>query len=83
MQNSDQVTEAEVGTGERLELCENREIGKSPTLPCLMGQKHHENSCFPAVLVSTGIHNQMCMEIKTREEKNPRHKSPTVFCLLS
>lgn len=65
--------------GEGLTLCENRKVGKSPTFPCLAGQKYHENSCFPGVLVSTGIHNQMCMEIKTREEKNPQAQKPYSF----
>ena len=48
----------------------------------MAGQKYHENSCFPGVLVSTGIHNQMCMEIKTREKKNPQAQKPHSFLSL-
>ena len=79
LRNSDQVTNTEVGMGWRLTLCENRKVGENPTFPCLAGQKYHENSCFPGVLVSTAIHNQMCMEIKTREEKNPQAQKPHSF----
>ena len=70
-----------MGVG-RLTLCENRKVGKNPTFPYMAGQKYHENSCFPGVLVSTGIHNQMCMEIKTREKKNPQAQKPHSFLSL-
>ena len=80
LSNSDQVTNTEVGMGVgKLTLCENRKVGKNPTFPYLAGQKYHENSCFPGVLVSTGIYNQMYMEIKTREKKNPQAQKPHSF----